>query len=88
MQMNPLMPNELFYPSLWTGPFPIKGVSGLFLELLLILKIPVLNANSLDPDQTLRPAASDIDLHYLPMPLLGDDRHKWVKVKRNRGRLL
>ena len=29
----------------------------------------VFNANSVDPDQTPRSAASDLDLHCLPMPL-------------------
>ena len=39
----------------------------------------VINASSVDPDQTLRFAASDLDLHCLPMSLLQDARHKWVK---------
>ena len=56
------------------------GVSGLFLELLLITEIPVLNANSVDPDQTPRFAASDLELHCLQMSYLWDARHKWVKV--------
>ena len=38
--------------TLWTVPFPIKRVFGLFLALLVIIKIPALNANSVDPDQT------------------------------------
>ena len=29
------------------------------------------NANSVDPDQTLRIAASDLGLHYLPVSLYG-----------------
>ena len=36
-------------------------------------------ANSVDPDQ-MRRSASDLGLHCLPMSLLGDARHKWVKV--------
>ena len=38
------------------------------------MEIPVFNANSVDPDQTPRSAASDLGLHCLPM----DARHKWV----------
>ena len=41
-------------------------------------EIPTLNANSIDPDQMLHPAASDLGLCCLPMPLLWDARHKWV----------
>ena len=43
--------------------------------------MPVLNANSVDPDQTPLSAASDLGLHCLPMShlLVWDARHKWVK---------
>ena len=37
-------------------------------------------ANSVDPDQTPRLAASDLDLHRLPS-LLCDAKHKWVKLQ-------
>ena len=40
-------------------------------------------ANSEDPDQTPRSAASDLGLHYLPVTLLGISRLQWVKGKRN-----
>ena len=40
--------------------------------------MPVINANSVDPDQTPRSAASDLGLHCLPMSNLWDARHKWV----------
>ena len=43
------------------------------------MEIIELNANSVDPDQTPRSAASDLGLHCLPMFLLWDARHKWVK---------
>ena len=42
--------------------------------------MPVLNANSVDPDQTPRSAASDLGLHCLPMSLLLDARLKLVKM--------
>ena len=43
----------------------------------MIIEVPVLNANNVDPDQTLRFVVSDLGLHCLPTPLLGDARHKW-----------
>ena len=42
------------------------------------IEIPVFKANSVDPDQTPRSAASDLGLHCLPMSLLWDTRHKYV----------
>ena len=39
----------------------------------------VLTANSVDPDQTPRLAASNLGIHCLPKSLLKDARHKWVK---------
>ena len=36
-------------------------------------------ANSEDPDQTPRSAASDLGLHCLPVTLLGFSRLQWVK---------
>ena len=37
-------------------------------------------ANSGDPDQTLRSAASDLGLHCLPVTLLGVSRLQWVRT--------
>ena len=37
-------------------------------------EIPVFNANSVDPDQTLHSAASDLGLHCLPITLFGVSR--------------
>ena len=48
--------------------------------LLYFIEVLVLNANSVDPDQTPRSVASDLDLHCLQMSLLWDARHKWVKL--------
>ena len=42
----------------------------------------VIDANSADPDQTPRSAASDLGLRCLPKSLLWDTRHKWVKFVR------
>ena len=44
----------------------------------------VFNANSADPDQTPRSAASDLGQHCLSMSLLWDARHKWVKIRKKK----
>ena len=44
------------------------------------MEIPVLTANSVNPDQTPHSAGSDLGLHCLLMSLSRDARHKWVKV--------
>ena len=54
----------------------------LLLHVPCVIEIPVLDANSVDPDQTPRSAASDLGLHCLPVPLLWDTRLKWVKGKQ------
>ena len=46
--------------TLCTVYFPTEGVSGWFLLLSCFIEIPVLNANSVDPDQTPRSGASDL----------------------------
>ena len=38
------------------------------------------NANSVDPDQTLHSMASDLGLHCLPLSLLWDAGHDRVKI--------
>ena len=51
-----------------------------FLSVLSFIKeILVLDANSVDPDQTPRSVESDLGVVCLPMYLLWDARHKWVK---------
>ena len=58
-------------PTLWTGPFPAKGVSAYFSSQPCFKDIPVFNANSVDPNQAPRSAASYLDLHFLPVPFMG-----------------
>ena len=60
--------------------FPFKGYQVCFS--LFITEIPVFNANSVDPGQTTRSAASDLSIHGLPMSLLWDARQKWVKFSK------
>ena len=52
------------------------------LLLLCIIEIPVFNANSVDPDQTPRSAASDLGLYCLSISHLWDARHKMVNVSK------
>ena len=52
----------------------------LILVLSLITEFPVDNANSENPDQTPRFAASDLELYCLPLSLLEDARHDWVNI--------
>ena len=51
---------------------------GLVVLLTCSIEIPLLNANSVDPDQTPRSVESDLGLHCLPMSLIWDIWHKWV----------
>ena len=53
---------------------------GQFLLLPWFIAIPVLNSDSVDPDQTPQNAASDLAPHCLPIPTIWDaTRHRWVK---------
>ena len=49
---------------------------------MFFLEISELNANSVDPDQTPRSAASELGLYCSPMSLLWDARLKRVKPYR------
>ena len=66
-----------------TDPFLIEGVSGKFLLLSSFVEISYFNANSVDPDQMPRSAVSDLGLHWLPIFLYWDARHKWIKGGQN-----
>ena len=77
------MPNEISY--LRVLDWSISNRRDVWLVLLVpcFKEIPVFNANSLDPDQTPRSAASDLDLDCLPMSHLWDARHKWINLTLN-----
>ena len=62
----------------WTDTFPVKGLSDLILSLPCFIEIPVLNAISVDTNQTPRSAASVLCFHCLSVPLVWKARHKWV----------
>ena len=50
-----------------------------YLALSSIKESTGLIPNSVDPDQTPHSAASDLCLHCLPVSVLWDARHEWVK---------
>ena len=74
--------------TLWTGPFPVKGVACYFLLLPCFIETSVFNSNSEDPDQTLHSLASDLGVHCLPMSLLRGARHKGVRLNMHLDLLL
>ena len=53
------------------GLFSIARCLVSFLLLLSFTEIPLVNTNHVDPDQMPHSAASDLDLHCLPITLLG-----------------
>ena len=57
----------------------IRGVWLVFI-ISCFVEISELNANSVDPDQTPRSAASDLGLHCLPMSHLWETRLIWVNL--------
>ena len=67
--------------TLWTGLFPTACVKLVFIINICFIEIPVVNANSEDPDQTPRSAASDLGLHCLLIIFFGVYRLEWVKGK-------
>ena len=77
---RPICPNtEVYYginPFMQNGPFcdrSISNIRGVGMDFIITMKHKKnseLNANSVDPDQTLRSAASNLGLHCLPVSLL------------------
>ena len=80
---NPFMPSGLSYLNFLDMSISSRrGCLGSFYYCLLpcFIENPLINANSVDPDQTPRSAASDLGLRCLPKSLLRDARHKWVNI--------
>ena len=76
--INPFMPSGLFYiNSLDRSISYIRSLVDFHYHYAFLV-IPVVNAYSVDPDQTPRSAASDLGLHCLYMSLWWDARLKWV----------
>ena len=65
------MPSGLVYLKSLTSPFPIKKSVWLTFIITIFLEISVFNANRVDPDQTPRSAASDLDLSVCQCPFYG-----------------
>ena len=66
--------------TLWTRSFQYKGyLVSVYCLLPYFIEIPDPKSNSVDPDQMPQSAASDLDLHCLPMSILCAARHTWVK---------
>ena len=63
--------------TLWPCSFPGCLVSFYF----WFVEIYELNANSVDPDQMSRSAASDLGLHFLSISHLWDARLIWVQAR-------
>ena len=84
VQINPFMPSGFFYfNSLDRFISYIKGVWLVFFLLFsCFVEISELNANSVDPDQTPRSAASHLSLRCLPMSHLWGAWLIWVKKQR------
>ena len=78
--LTPFMPGGLFYRNCLNQSISSLRVSGQFLLLQCFIGMRVFHANSENPDQTPRSAASDLGLHCLPMSYLWDTGHKWVKA--------
>ena len=58
----------------------LRGIWSVFITECFI-EMPVIKANSIDPDQMPHSAASDLSPLGLQMSHLWDARHKWVKIK-------
>ena len=82
MLFNPFMPRGLLYLNSLDGSISKRG-GLLFFICPGSIGIPISNDKNVDPDQMPHSAASDLGLHCLPMSLLWDARHKWVKSVDN-----
>ena len=74
------MPSGLFYFKYLDKSISyIKGVWLVFI-IIMFCRNFLLNAKTVDPDQTPRSPASDLGPHILPMSLSLDARLKWVNI--------
>ena len=73
--------NRLSHTVYWKSPISILGTSSY--EIYTFLQMAKQFANSGDPDQMPRSAASDLGLHCLPVTLLQVSRLQWVKCEQD-----
>ena len=66
------MSSGLFYMYLHSSNWSVSNTRGVWLVFIIpcVIEIPVFNENIVDPDQTLRSAASGQGLHCLQMSFL------------------
>ena len=74
------MPRGCFYLNSLDWSISSKRVAWLVLLLRWFTEIPVINANSVDPDQTPRLRRLIWIYAVCQCPILWDTRHKWVKL--------
>ena len=78
-EINPFMASGPFYLNFGQAHFLYKWCLDSFNNFFFV-EISDSNANSADPDQTPRSAASDLGLHSLSMSFLWDARLKLVNT--------
>ena len=66
LQINPFMSRGLFYHNYLDWSISNSRVSGEFVLRICFIEIPVLNVNSVKPDQMPYSVESDLGLHCLP----------------------
>ena len=74
--------NRLSHTIYWKSPIAILGTSSYEIYVFLEKKAKLF-ANSGDPDQMLRSAASDLGLHCLQFTLFMGLRPQWIKKIKN-----
>ena len=77
---NPFLPSGFFYYN--SLDLSISNIRGVWLDFIntMFYRNLCIYANSVDPDQTPRSAASELGLRCLQMTLLWDARLYWVKL--------
>ena len=70
MDFNPFTLSGFFYHNSLDKSISNKKVSDWFLLLPCFTEIPILNANSVDPDQMPHSAASDLGLLFANVPFM------------------
>ena len=68
---NPFMSNGLFYFNSLDWSISNRRDIWLTFIITIIIEISVINANSIDPDQTPRSVASDLFIQFAKVPFMG-----------------
>ena len=78
LRFNPFMPSELFHLNSVDRSISSRRGVQLVFNIRIFYRDCLLNANSVDSDQTLKNAVSNLGLHCLSVSCLWDARHKWL----------